>query len=125
MKTIEIRNIYRLYDPFFIEPLRKHFPMNVLFDIGKGYKEHNYGLVVFFQTDKKDRTNNLKIAMMTVSDNPVIYGNVKNLPKKDIEFLKQWVIKHKKDIKRLADYKMYSHEMINIIKNENAESKTD
>ena len=125
MKTIEIRNIYRLYDPFFIEPLKMDFPMKMYFDIGKGYKKHNYGLVVFFQTDKEKETNDLKIAMMTVSDNPVVYGNVKHFPKKDIEFLKQWVIKHKQDIKHLANYKLSTREMINIIKDENTESKTE
>jgi hypothetical protein len=87
---------------------RSKLPVNLYLDDTGSYKKSGHWKRIKFQGDHGDTTNFQNLITMSISDSPEIFPkNIKiKIPVKEIEQVKQFVIKNAKLLSDLADEKI-------------------
>jgi len=99
---IETREQESLWSMAILRKFRTGLPVNVWVEEGSENKKRKHGNRIKFQRDRGDRPVSHNFVTMTISDEPEVIGK-HELSSKEIQQLKDFVIRNKELLNRLDD----------------------
>jgi hypothetical protein len=103
---------------------RSGLTVNLWVDDNGSYKKGKHGKRIKFQLNNANNVQETNMGVMTISDDPEVIINPKQkieISQKEINAIKEFVIKHKSYLEDLADMKIDFGDFLEMLKNQKSQ----